>query len=119
MVLAGVTPPEWEISIIDENLGTPDYSALPRPDVVGIRRGHPSHRLSLLKRKNTQTIGPAFAIAHPAAAAVAWKCGRRFWNHTAPASDQTTKMTSKTAIVELFICCRVLVSLRPGVCPDT
>lgn len=36
MVLAGLTPPEWDISIIDENLGVPDYSALPRPDVVGI-----------------------------------------------------------------------------------
>jgi radical SAM superfamily enzyme YgiQ (UPF0313 family) len=36
MVLAGLTPPEWEISIIDENLGVPDYTIMPRPDVVGI-----------------------------------------------------------------------------------
>ncbi len=36
MVLAGLTPPEWEIRIVDENLGVPDYSALPRPDLVGI-----------------------------------------------------------------------------------
>jgi radical SAM superfamily enzyme YgiQ (UPF0313 family) len=36
MVLAGLTPPEWEISILDENLGTPDYRAMPRPDLVGI-----------------------------------------------------------------------------------
>jgi radical SAM superfamily enzyme YgiQ (UPF0313 family) len=36
MVLAGMTPPEWEISIIDENLGAPDYAAMPRPDLVGI-----------------------------------------------------------------------------------
>jgi len=36
MVLAGATPPEWEISILDENLGAPDYSAMPRPDLVGI-----------------------------------------------------------------------------------
>ena len=36
MVLAGLTPPEWEISIVDENLGAPDYPALPRPDLVGI-----------------------------------------------------------------------------------
>jgi radical SAM superfamily enzyme YgiQ (UPF0313 family) len=36
MVLAGLTPPEWEISIVDENLGAPDYPAMPRPDVVGI-----------------------------------------------------------------------------------
>jgi radical SAM superfamily enzyme YgiQ (UPF0313 family) len=36
MVLAGMTPPEWEITIVDENLGMPDYSAMPRPDLVGI-----------------------------------------------------------------------------------
>ena len=36
MVLAGLTPPEWEIAILDENLGVPDYAALPRPDLVGI-----------------------------------------------------------------------------------
>ena len=36
LVLAGLTPPEWDISIIDENLGLPDYEALPRPDLVGI-----------------------------------------------------------------------------------
>ena len=36
MVLAGLTPPGWEISIVDENLSTPDYRAMPRPDVVGI-----------------------------------------------------------------------------------
>jgi len=36
MVLAGLTPPEWEISIVDENLGVPDYAAMPRPDLVGV-----------------------------------------------------------------------------------
>ena len=36
MVLAGLTPPEWEISIVDENLGAPDYPTMPRPDLVGI-----------------------------------------------------------------------------------
>jgi len=36
MVLAGLTPTEWEISIVDENLGAPDYAAMPRPDLVGI-----------------------------------------------------------------------------------
>lgn len=36
LVLAGLTPPEWEITVIDENLRTPDYSAMPRPDLVGI-----------------------------------------------------------------------------------
>lgn len=36
MVLAGLTPPEWEISIIDENLGVPDYPSMPLPDLVGI-----------------------------------------------------------------------------------
>jgi radical SAM superfamily enzyme YgiQ (UPF0313 family) len=36
MVLAGLTPRDWEISIVDENLGRPDYPAMPRPDLVGI-----------------------------------------------------------------------------------
>jgi radical SAM superfamily enzyme YgiQ (UPF0313 family) len=36
MVLAGLTPTDWEISILDENLGVPDYPTLPRPDLVGI-----------------------------------------------------------------------------------
>jgi radical SAM superfamily enzyme YgiQ (UPF0313 family) len=36
MVLAGLTPREWAISIVDENLGAPDYPAMPRPDLVGI-----------------------------------------------------------------------------------
>jgi radical SAM superfamily enzyme YgiQ (UPF0313 family) len=36
MVLAGLTPPGWKITIVDENLGAPDYSGMPRPDLVGI-----------------------------------------------------------------------------------
>jgi radical SAM superfamily enzyme YgiQ (UPF0313 family) len=36
MVLAGLTPPEWELSIVDENLGAPDYPSMPRPDLVGL-----------------------------------------------------------------------------------
>ncbi|MFO1430355.1 MAG: radical SAM protein [Candidatus Competibacteraceae bacterium] len=36
MILAGLTPREWEISILDENFGVPDYAAMPRPDLVGI-----------------------------------------------------------------------------------
>lgn len=36
LVLAGLTPPEWDITVIDENLGVPDYAAMPRPDLVGI-----------------------------------------------------------------------------------
>ena len=36
MVLAGLTPPEWDVTLVDENLGAPDYAALPRPDLVGI-----------------------------------------------------------------------------------
>jgi radical SAM superfamily enzyme YgiQ (UPF0313 family) len=36
MVIAGLTGPEWEIRILDENLGVPDYAAMPRPDLVGI-----------------------------------------------------------------------------------
>ena len=36
LVLAGLTPPEWDITIIDENVHPTDYSAMPRPDLVGI-----------------------------------------------------------------------------------
>ena len=36
MVIAGMTPPEWEVTIVDENMGVPDYPAMPRPDLVGI-----------------------------------------------------------------------------------
>ncbi len=36
MVLAGLTPPGWDITLVDENLDLPDYSAMPRPDLVGI-----------------------------------------------------------------------------------
>jgi len=36
MVLAGLTPPEWDIAIVDENLRSPKYEAMPRPDLVGI-----------------------------------------------------------------------------------
>jgi radical SAM superfamily enzyme YgiQ (UPF0313 family) len=36
MVLAGLTPPEWEITLLDENHGVPDYAAMPLPDLVGI-----------------------------------------------------------------------------------
>ena len=36
LALAGLTPPGWDISVLDENLAPIDYEALPRPDVVGI-----------------------------------------------------------------------------------
>ena len=36
LVLAGLTPQEWEVTILDENLGVQDYAAMPRPDLVGI-----------------------------------------------------------------------------------
>jgi radical SAM superfamily enzyme YgiQ (UPF0313 family) len=36
MTIAGLTPPDWEVTIADENLGAPDYDAMPRPDLVGI-----------------------------------------------------------------------------------
>ncbi|MCW4043340.1 MAG: cobalamin-dependent protein, partial [Candidatus Bathyarchaeota archaeon] len=36
LVLAGLTPPDWDITVVDENLGVPDYKAMQRPDLVGI-----------------------------------------------------------------------------------
>ena len=34
MVITGLTPPEWEITVVDENLGAQDYPAMPRPDLL-------------------------------------------------------------------------------------
>ena len=36
MVLVGLTPADWEGSILDENLGAPDYSSLSWSDLAGI-----------------------------------------------------------------------------------
>lgn len=36
MILAGLTPPEWDIEIIDENFGVPDYQDKSQPDLVAI-----------------------------------------------------------------------------------
>jgi radical SAM superfamily enzyme YgiQ (UPF0313 family) len=36
LALAALTPSEWEITIFDENVRTPDYASLPRPDLVGV-----------------------------------------------------------------------------------
>jgi radical SAM superfamily enzyme YgiQ (UPF0313 family) len=36
LVLAGLTPREWDITVLDENVQVPDYSLMPRPDLVGV-----------------------------------------------------------------------------------
>ena len=36
LVLAGLTPADWEVTLLDENLGHPDYERLPKPDLVGV-----------------------------------------------------------------------------------
>ena len=36
LILASLTPPEWDITVVDENLGVPNYAKMPRPDLVGI-----------------------------------------------------------------------------------
>ena len=36
MVVAGLTPPEWDVRILDENLRDVNYDTMPRPDLVGI-----------------------------------------------------------------------------------
>jgi radical SAM superfamily enzyme YgiQ (UPF0313 family) len=36
LVLAGNTPPGWDITIVDENVKVPDYSRMPLPDLVGV-----------------------------------------------------------------------------------
>ena len=36
MVLAGLTPPEWEVTLLDENIRIPRYDEMRLPDLVGI-----------------------------------------------------------------------------------
>lgn len=36
LAVAGLTPADWDISIVDENLEVPDYEGIPLPDLVGI-----------------------------------------------------------------------------------
>ena len=36
LVLAGQTPAEWDITVVDENTGMPDYDLMDPPDLVGI-----------------------------------------------------------------------------------
>ncbi len=36
LAIASVTPANWGIKVIDENLGAVDYTSMPRPDLVGI-----------------------------------------------------------------------------------
>jgi radical SAM superfamily enzyme YgiQ (UPF0313 family) len=36
LILARLTPPEWDITVVDENLRMPDYGSMPRPDLVGL-----------------------------------------------------------------------------------
>ena len=36
LVLAGLTPADWQVTVLDENVGPVDYDSLPRPDLVGI-----------------------------------------------------------------------------------
>jgi len=36
MAIAGLTPPEWDITLIDENVRIPRDGEMPRPDLVGL-----------------------------------------------------------------------------------
>jgi len=36
LVVAALTPRDWDVTVIDENLGLPDYAGMARPDLVGI-----------------------------------------------------------------------------------
>src|SRR3989338_11119815 len=36
LILARLTPPDWEVEVIDENLGPVDAQVLPRAELVGI-----------------------------------------------------------------------------------
>ena len=36
LTLAALTPAEWQVTILDENIRLPEYEKLPRPDLVGV-----------------------------------------------------------------------------------
>jgi radical SAM superfamily enzyme YgiQ (UPF0313 family) len=36
LVLAALTPKDWDVTVVDENLGMPDYAGMLPPDLVGI-----------------------------------------------------------------------------------
>ena len=36
LTVAALTPPEWEITIFDENVRAPDYGNLPHPDLGSV-----------------------------------------------------------------------------------
>lgn len=36
LTIAHLTPPDWEVEVIDENIGPVDYENIQRPDLVGI-----------------------------------------------------------------------------------
>ena len=36
LTLAALTPRDWQVTILDENVRTPNYRNLPRPDLVGV-----------------------------------------------------------------------------------
>ena len=36
LILARLTPQDWDVTVIDENREEPDYATMPRPDLVGL-----------------------------------------------------------------------------------
>lgn len=36
LILARLTPAEWDVTVIDENMHQPDYARMPLPDLVGV-----------------------------------------------------------------------------------
>ena len=59
LVLAALTPPDWEVTLIDENLGHPNYERLPKPDLVGINGIHFPGSAGLRSRRNLPCDGSA------------------------------------------------------------
>ena len=51
LVLAGMTPPDWDVTVVDENLGVPDYAAMPRARPRGNHRIHVASEPCLRHRR--------------------------------------------------------------------
>ncbi|MBN2528657.1 MAG: B12-binding domain-containing radical SAM protein [Deltaproteobacteria bacterium] len=56
MIIAGLTPEDWDVTVIDENLSVPEYASMPRPNLVGITaftsQAHRAYSLSSHFRSN-------------------------------------------------------------------
>ena len=89
MVLAGLTPPEWEIAIVDENLGAPDYPSMPLPDLVASLRS-PRRRTGPMKWPLTSGASKCLSSWAASTPPCAWT---KSWSGWTPSSRGKPKVS--------------------------